>query len=283
MSVILSCTDGSIYASSVYAHTAWAATRLASPVHVLHMLEQSERPEKKDFSGTIGFNAESELLDELVKLEETKGRVTLKRARAILDDARAQLAQLGVADVEIEQRHGALVDAIEAFEGRSQLIVLGKRGENANFAKLHLGTNVERVVRTSAHPVLIASRAFQPIRKFLIAFDGGRSAQKAVDFACQSPLLKNLEAFIVCAALPGGQTEKELVRARERMQEAGYQVTAELVAGDAESVIAVASDRYQIDLLVMGAYGHSRIRQFMVGSTTTSMIRTVQKPLLMFR
>ncbi|NPZ02087.1 universal stress protein, partial [Pseudomonas aeruginosa] len=38
-----------------------------------------------------------------------------------------------------------------------------------------------------------------------------------------------------------------------------------------------------IDLLVMGAYGHSRIRQFLVGSTTTSMLRTTISPLLLLR
>ena len=36
-------------------------------------------------------------------------------------------------------------------------------------------------------------------------------------------------------------------------------------------------------LLVMGAYGHSRIREFIVGSTTTALIRTVATPVLVFR
>jgi nucleotide-binding universal stress UspA family protein len=38
-----------------------------------------------------------------------------------------------------------------------------------------------------------------------------------------------------------------------------------------------------IDLLVMGAYGHSSIRQFIVGSTTSAMMRTVKIPVLLFR
>jgi len=33
----------------------------------------------------------------------------------------------------------------------------------------------------------------------------------------------------------------------------------------------------------MGAYGHSPIRQFILGSTTTTMVRTCQIPVLMFR
>ncbi|WP_373217286.1 universal stress protein, partial [Parasutterella excrementihominis] len=38
-----------------------------------------------------------------------------------------------------------------------------------------------------------------------------------------------------------------------------------------------------IDLLVMGAYGHSHIRQFLVGSTTTTMLRTSTLPVLLLR
>jgi nucleotide-binding universal stress UspA family protein len=43
----------------------------------------------------------------------------------------------------------------------------------------------------------------------------------------------------------------------------------------------VAQDH--INLLVMGAYGHSSIRQLIVGSTTSEMIRTVKIPVLLFR
>jgi len=38
-----------------------------------------------------------------------------------------------------------------------------------------------------------------------------------------------------------------------------------------------------IDLLLMGAYGHSRIRNLIIGSTTTSMIRSCKIPVLLFR
>ena len=41
--------------------------------------------------------------------------------------------------------------------------------------------------------------------------------------------------------------------------------------------------RQRIDLLAMGAYGHSRVRQFIVGSTTSSMVRTCLIPVMLFR
>ena len=40
---------------------------------------------------------------------------------------------------------------------------------------------------------------------------------------------------------------------------------------------------YEVDLLVMGAYGHSRIRQLIVGSTTTTLLRTSLVPVLVLR
>ncbi|WP_372628034.1 universal stress protein, partial [Arsukibacterium sp.] len=40
---------------------------------------------------------------------------------------------------------------------------------------------------------------------------------------------------------------------------------------------------HHIDLMVMGAYGHSRIRQFIVGSTTTAMISKAKCSLLILR
>ena len=42
-------------------------------------------------------------------------------------------------------------------------------------------------------------------------------------------------------------------------------------------------DEHAIDLVVTGAYGHSRIREFLVGSTTTRMIRQSKVPLLLLR
>jgi hypothetical protein len=75
MSTILACTDGSLYAPSIYQHAAWAATRTGAPIHVLHVIERDESPDKQDLSGSIGFDANAELLEELAKHDESHARV----------------------------------------------------------------------------------------------------------------------------------------------------------------------------------------------------------------
>ena len=58
---------------------------------------------------------------------------------------------------------------------------------------------------------------------------------------------------------------------------------ATLLEGDPDEVIAEEVEKKGIDLLVMGAYGHSRIRHLVIGSTTTAFIRTCRIPVLLFR
>ena len=50
-----------------------------------------------------------------------------------------------------------------------------------------------------------------------------------------------------------------------------------------EPALHAYQEEHDIDILVMGAYGHSRIRQFLVGSTTTTMLKTAKKPLVVLR
>jgi nucleotide-binding universal stress UspA family protein len=283
MPCILSFTDGSIYSASVYDYSAWAARQLGASVHVLHMLEPRRKEPVPDWSGSIGLDAQNRLMEQIVSLAEAQGRVALAKADAILAEARKRLEEAGVSEFNAEAKHGTLIEAVEQFEPGADLVVIGKRGEAADFNKLHLGANLERVIRSCRHPVLVASRAYAPIQRMLIAYDGGPSARKAVEYAANEPLLKGIACLLlfVGSAKPG--IEAELEQARQRLAAAGYSAEARIVPGSPEEVFAETIKREGIGLLVMGAYGHSRIRQFIVGSTTTTMVRTCQVPVLMFR
>ncbi|MGB0744126.1 MAG: universal stress protein [Opitutales bacterium] len=281
---ILACTDGSIYAPSVYQHAAWAAERLNAAVHVLHMLNpHHEDPVKTDLSGSIGFDARKNLLEEIVELEAAQSKLAAKRGQAILDDARAQLEAAGVREIIADQKHGKLSDSIANYEKDAELVVIGKRGNNADFEKGHLGSNLERVIRSCRHPVLVAAREYRPMRNFIIAFDGGSSARKAVDYVSKMPLLKGMHAYLLYVGSGNAKVEAALAEAAEQLRNAGYEVAIEQRTGEPEKVIDRVVAQDHIDLLVMGAYGHSPIRQFIVGSTTTAMIRSVKLPVLLFR
>ena len=272
------------YAPSVYEHAAWASKQLKASVHVLHMLDpHHEDPVKTDLSGSIGFNARQNLLQELVELEAAKAKLATKRGEAILEDAQAQISAEGVVTIVAEQKHGKLSDSISCYDRGADLVVIGKRGNNANFETGHLGSNLERVIRSCAHPVLVAAREFKSMQTFMLAFDGGASSLKAVDYAVNEPLLKGMRCYLLHVGLGNPEIEAPLAQALSRLQAVGFEVSIEQRAGEPEKVIEDVVAQDEVDLLVMGAYGHSPIRQLIVGSTTTAMIRSAKIPVLLFR
>lgn len=286
MTRILTCTDGSLYAPSIYRHAAWAATALGSSIHLLHVIEHHESCDAQDLSGSIGFDANADLLAELSNLDEANARVARLRGKAILEDAVKQLGISGLGgswEMESTQRHGSLVETVEEFEKDASLIVIGKRGEHADFAKGHLGSNLERVVRTAKVPVLVASREFHQPKSFLLAFDGGPSVKKAIHHIATHSLLRGMECHLVAVGKLGTDMARALEDSATALRGAGYTVTADLLPGDPDDVISAQVNERGIGLLVMGAYGHSPIRQFILGSTTTHLIRTCQVPVLLFR
>jgi nucleotide-binding universal stress UspA family protein len=284
MPIILACTDGSSYAPSVYDHSAWAARRLGARVHVLHLLDaHRENPVLADYTGTIGLNAQAHLMQELVEAEQALGRAAQAKGRIVLTAARQQLETAGLTDIVADQKHGSLLEGIAEFEGEAALVVLGKRGEAAAVDPHHLGGNLERVIRSCHHPVLVTPPAFEPIERMLIAFDGGPSARKAIEFAVASPLLKGIDCHLLTTGRVDDDARWFLGEAAEKLRVAGIDATTHALPGDPESVIAESVRTIGAQLLVMGAYGHSRIRQFIVGSTTTTMVRTCPVPVLLFR
>lgn len=283
MTKILALIDGSAYAQSVCDIAAWAATRTSAAVEILHVLGRRESASAPtDLSGNLDADERDELLRELASLDEQKAKLALRRGRMLVDDAKARLQAAKVEKVSTKLRHGDLVETVVEFEADAELVVMGKRGEAADFAKGHLGSNLERVGRSSRKPLLVAARAYQPIQRFLVAYDGGPSAERAIEYIVRSPLLQGAECELLTVG-GEGEMRSRLDAAAARLREAGFAVKATLAPGHADDVIGSRVELGGIDLLVMGAYGHSRIRSLIVGSTTAAMVRRCRIPVLMFR
>ncbi|WP_129793328.1 universal stress protein [Sphingosinicella sp. CPCC 101087] len=278
---LLACIDASLYATSVCDHAAWAARRLDASVEVLHVVQRKDAvAARHDLSGAVGLGAKSQLMEELARIDEQEGRLARERGKLLLETAEARLREQGIERVLPVHRHGGIVETVIEREADADIVVVGKRGASADFAKGHLGSKVERVVRQSAKPVLVASRAFRPIERVLIAFDGGPSARKAVAFAATSALFEGVEQHLVIAGPDNDRNRDALRWAGEVL---GPRTSrTEIIPGEAEPVLSGEAER-GADLVLMGAYGHSPLRTLIVGSTTTAMMRSVQRPLLLFR
>ncbi|MEX0970472.1 MAG: universal stress protein [Paracoccaceae bacterium] len=280
---IIALVDGSIYSESVCHHAAWIAKRTDAPVELIHVLGRRDNSAKSDLSGAIRLGARSKLLAELADLDAQRAKLISHRGRAVLEDARAIVDQDGVTDITTRLRHGDIVEAISEIEEDARVILIGKRGEAADFAKGHLGSNLERIVRAAHRPVFVASRAFQPIESVLVAYDGGSSSIKAVDHIARSTLFAGLKITVVTVGSETPETKKGLADAKAMLKAAGIDADTRVISGQPETELGKLVENEGFGMVVMGAYGHSRIRSLVIGSTTTEMVRSCKVPVVLMR
>lgn len=284
MTTLLACIDASRYAESVCDHAAWAAARLGASVELLHVLDRHEiDPAKSDLSGTLGFGGQEALLEELAALDEQRGRLARRQGQALLEEATTRLRTSGVSEIHAHQRHGTLVDTIAELEPSVDLIVIGRQGAASGTSQTHLGANLERVVRSTHTPMLVTARAYRPIERVLLAFDGSHSSRKAVSYVVHSPLLAGAACRLVTVGADEPDVRKQLDDAAALLRGAGFDATTDVLPGHAEQVIAAEVEAGGVELLVMGAHGHSRIRTLVIGSTTTALLRSCPASVLMIR
>ncbi|MDF1721737.1 MAG: universal stress protein [Minwuia sp.] len=284
MTRLLALIDGSVYSQSVCDHAAWVAERTDASVEFLHVLgRRNTSSAPADLSGSINVDAKEHLLEELANLDQQQAKLTQQRGRVLLEDAKARLTAAGVARVTGKLRHGDLIENLQDCEADVDLVMIGKRGEGADFARLHLGSNLERVVRASKKPIMVTSRAFKPVNSLLIAFDGGESAMKAVRHIAHGSLFPGTVCHLLTVGNRTDESDRNLENAAGILRKAGYEVEAGTRPGQPDKVIANKVEIEKIDLLVMGAYGHSRIRSLIIGSTTSEMIRSCLVPVMLFR
>jgi nucleotide-binding universal stress UspA family protein len=282
MKQVLACIDGSAASIAVCDYAAWASTRLAAPLTFLHVLDQPPVI-RSDLSGNLGIDSRKRLMRELVALDERRGRLAREHGQYLLEAAKHHVDNLGIMHPQSHLRYGTLVDCLKDVESDTGLVVIGRHGQCSDAASDVVGSQVENVVRALGCPVLVVSTRFALAQRFLIAYDGSDTGRRCVEKLAASTLLKGLDCHLL---MVGGQTSsshEQIGWAKNVLQGHGYAVTAAIHGGEADAVIDNYCKAERIDLLVMGAYGSSRIRQFFVGSTTTKMLQQAQIPLLLLR
>ncbi|WP_372627540.1 universal stress protein [Arsukibacterium sp.] len=280
---VMACIDASPYAEAVCDYAVWAANRLSVPMVVIHVLDKAQHTHTPDLSGSIGLGSQEVLLQQLAELDEKHGKLALERGRLMLDAAKSRAEQAGVAAVDERLRHGTLVQTLVELEEETRLLVLGKRGFSSADAHGHLGLHVEQVIRSVHKPILLTQQSYKEPQRIMLAYDGSATALKGLEMLAASPLGKGLPVHLVMAGANIEAAQQQMETAAHILRNAGFDTRIAIVGGEPEEVLNQYQQEHHIDLMVMGAYGHSRIRQFIVGSTTTAMISKAKCSLLILR
>lgn len=286
---IIACVDSSPYAPCVAEYAAWVAQQLASPLELLHVIDREQYvSEGRDHSGTIGVNARESLLEHLSQADENKSREAREAARVFITGLRRRLQeQHPDLAIDTRLRLDNLAATLSEHESQAQLFVLGRRGSSSHDSTAtsaqsrRLGRQLESTVRALRRPVLAVGSRFSVPESALIACDGSAMSRKAVQAVAAGALFSGLHIHLLHA----GSTSRSahLEEAQQKLQQAGYTVTARTIQAKPVDAIAQYVAEAKIGLLVMGAYSHSPWRSLFMGSTTTDILQAVSQPVMLLR
>ena len=283
MQKIIAYIDGSAMAQSVCDAAIWASRKLEKTVLFLHTIEKEQQHGADDLSGAIGLGASAALLEEMAALDQKRAELALQLGKNMLSAAAERAGEYGVSVVEQKQRHGDLLESLTDLEEEARLVVLGRSGEGHQGSFSALGSHVEQLIRQLHTPLLIVPKHFSTPKNFMLAYDGRDTADKAVQRIIRSDLLKGLPCHLVTVRNKVDDQMGRFERTKALLESEGFEVTARYLEGDIYDSLLGYKQQHDIDLMLIGAFAHSKIRQFFLGSNTLRMIESATKPMIVLR
>ena len=95
--------------------------------------------------------------------------------------------------------------------------------------------------------------------------------------------MQRLELHLVLVGAESEDRQEQLSWAQVLLQQAEIKVLTRILPGKVEATLSGYQAEFGLEMMVMGAYGHSRFRQLLLGSTTWAMIKQAKVPLLILR
>jgi len=274
---ILVGLDGSEHARTANEYALWLGDRLGATVIGLHVVDivSIEGSYLHDLSGSLGFEP---YLDFSSKMRE----VLYARGKVLLQEFTNEATKRHVrADTVLGM--GVVANEIAERARTADLVVIGHRGVNEKFSSGLLGSTAESITRKCPKPVFVSTMDFRPVTRPLLAYDGSQRAAAAMHAAAEFCVSLSLPLTVVTVCNDPESGEKVIGDARKYL--ASYDLTSayEVQMGNApEQIIATIKER-DFDLLFIGAYGHSRILEMVLGSTTEYVVRNSPCPVFLNR
>ena len=117
----------------------------------------------------------------------------------------------------------------------------------------------------------------------VVAFDGSPGARKALARLAQHPLVVGLPVLVAMVALDTPLARQQLKEAQAALQAAASTPRSNWQPVSRNRCCLNSSSARRQPCSSMGAFGHSRLRQILVGSTTTRLLRFSDVPVLILR
>lgn len=209
-----------------------------------------------------------------------------ERVQQALEQFKSLAERLGVPSYETRSSNDDEYAGLCMQARYSDLVVMGQAAATDSDEGGLLPDLPDYVLLNCGRPVLLVPRTgrFPTIgKRVMVAWNGSMEAAKAVTAAL--PLLRGAEQVTLAVLGDSADTLGESPGADIALYLARHGVNVEVLRrpeplDPGKAILSLAAD-FNVDLLVMGAYGHSRFREMMLGGATRTILATATLPVLM--
>lgn len=277
MKRVIACIDSSPCINALAEAAAWIATQTQRELVLLQVLDYYPASyHLGEISGVIGFESNAMLLKELAELEQKQSELALDYSNNLLQHISNMIQEkYEIVATQIQEKGDFLEQSFSVLN-EDDIVVIGRVGEKSAERNKALGSNVENFIRGANCTVMTVGEHFKAPTRFIFAYEYSPTCIKMMKRIAQSDLLKLLQ----CHLLYVGDHPEVLNEPADFLTAAGLDVVVEYRYGDVAENILDYQREHGIQLIVLGAFSHSKIHQFFLGSITTNIFRNSTVPLL---
>ena len=275
---ILLAVDGSVFTESVLHHGIDMAKRLKAHLRVVNIVDVRvyEWVLNTGGEGYMPVISSNVFHDESFKFHN-------ERADALLAVIEKRLKEEDIS-FETAKMEGSPVEMICEMSRQVDLVIMGARGDYARWGDRLLGATLESVSRQSQSPIMIVDQKFVEINQLTCAYDRSEGSGQALKLTAYIGEELKFPVEILC--INNDDTERKVSLEEAKKYLDPYNLDAQYrheVGEAAEVLIRVSRDVPKPGMLIMGRYGHSRLREAIIGSTTVQVMRSAAKPIILAR
>jgi nucleotide-binding universal stress UspA family protein len=279
MNKVLCCVDSKNFAEAVCDYGILISNATKSPLHFLHIVEHDHSAKKLNLSGNLSLGEKDTILEELTQNEADESKANIQNGKILLGTLKDRASQQSKQEVITSQIHGDFIENIVELKDDISILVIAVSSSKEK----RLGDNVKEAIREVRKPVLLVNDEFTKPKKILIAYNGSKESTQALRVIAESPFFGKVERTIICVNDSIGQANKLLNEAKMIFAREDIPVATKAICGEVHESIINYFDNNDFDILVMGAFGHSRFKGFIFGSITEKIISRIKKPILLLR
>lgn len=271
---LLDCPD---HIQAVLDASIWASKRLQAPIGLLHSVPNTHRRSAIDYSGCLKGSDDSHMLTQFVAEEQQSNGKLREQARLLLKQSGSYCEQSGrdPQHTYALHRHDTITQSLNYVDDVAQLVVVGHN--------LTCKSSLPQVVREAECPILVTPEHFKKPKTALFAFDNSPTCHALLDWLTHSSLVRHTTIHVVMVAK---ETEKNKEAVREvyaKLKQAGITCKKALIdSRDVTASLLYYQQQNEIDMLITGAFGESRLHELLHGSDTQKLLDASKTPYLLY-